>query len=446
MIPMILVVAVLAFILSKQTPGDPAESMMVLHGITPESSNSDIEYARLYREYNLDKPSFYFSIIPDFYPANVHNIVDRTERKLTQNLLKQKIPSSAIEQYITARRNYLKLSETNYGDNESSTTLKDIILFENDADKLYESVTKRKDKLEENSEELILTINNLKSDKKNFFIPVVKWHGFNNQFHLWLRKVVKGDFGVSSKDGRPVFSKIYSAAKWTLLLAVLSLGFSLLVALPLGMWSGFKKNSLFDKSIRFISLIFYSMPVFWLASMLIIYFTSDRYGSWMNIFPTPGLWYIPEGQTMATTILKYGSQLILPIFCLVAHDVAPLSTIIRNNVVVQNTKGYVTTALAKGLKPIQVLWSHIFPNVMLPLVTVIGGRLASILSGALIVEVIFNIPGMGRLMFDSIFSADWNVVFGVLILLSIVTMTALLVTDVIYAFVDPRLRTKMTKA
>ena len=187
-------------------------------------------------------------------------------------------------------------------------------------------------------------------------------------------------------------------------------------------------------------MIIYAIPVFWLASLLIIYFTSDRYGAWMNIFPSPGLWYIPEGQSMWTTFSMYGSQLILPIICMVANDIALLSTMVRNNVAAEKSKLYVLMAYAKGLSQQQVLTKHILPNVLLPLITIAGSRLAAGLAGALIIEVIFNIPGMGRLMYDSIFAADWNVVFGILVVLSLLTILILLITDVLYAIADPRIK------
>ncbi|HRO73478.1 MAG TPA: ABC transporter permease subunit, partial [Saprospiraceae bacterium] len=93
----------------------------------------------------------------------------------------------------------------------------------------------------------------------------------------------------------------------------------------------------------------------------------------------------------------------------------------------------------------QTLYRHIFPNVLLPLITILGGRLAAGISGALIIEVIFNIPGMGRLMYDSIYTADWNVVLGILIVISTITIAVLTITDLMYAWADPRIRTQIQK-
>ena len=136
-------------------------------------------------------------------------------------------------------------------------------------------------------------------------------------------------------------------------------------------------------------------------------------------------------------------NMVLPIICMVANDIAQISTIIRNNTAEQKSKTYILMARAKGLTDRSILSKHILPNILLPLITIAGGRLASGLSGALIIEVIFNIPGMGRLMYDSILGSDWNVVFGILIVLSVVTILFLTITDILYAWANPKIQQKM---
>jgi peptide/nickel transport system permease protein len=96
-------------------------------------------------------------------------------------------------------------------------------------------------------------------------------------------------------------------------------------------------------------------------------------------------------------------------------------------------------AMAKGTKPKNIVFHHVFPNVLIPMITVIGGKLAAGFSGALIIEVIFNIPGMGRLMFESIYNADWNVVFGILLIISFITLITMLISDILYSYVNPKI-------
>lgn len=440
-VPTLLLIVILAFFLSKMTPADPVETMLQMQGVTQDNNRSKQEYARIYQLLHLDKPDFYFSVIPDFYPDNVSQIIHQDNRHLAKSLLKQRIPYRSILQYLNAKDAFLT---TAMADTILSKTLSTVIhkvQFENNVDQLVQ-MTKIRDTSDLLDESLVNAIVNMEQSRKSIYYPTFRWHGLDNQFHYWIKNLLKGDFGISSKDSRQVLPKVSIAMTWTLLLTILSLVFSILISVPFGLWSGMKEGSFFDKANRTLWLIFYAIPVFWLASMLIIYFTSDRFGSWMHIFPTPGLWYVPDGQSVLKSFFSFSNQLILPILVLIANDIAPLSTLIRNNVIEQKSKPYVLMAIAKGLSIRQILYKHILPNVMLPLITVVGGRFAASMSGALIVEVIFNIPGMGRLMFDSIYAADWNVVFAILMVLAVIAMLVLTLSDILYAWADPRIRTK----
>ncbi|KXK36733.1 MAG: ABC transporter permease [Bacteroidetes bacterium OLB9] len=442
LVPTLFFVLVAAFFLSKAVPGDQAESMMQLQGIRPESSNADSEYTRIYTELGLHLPTFYFSVLPDFYPDNVHAITDRIQREWTTDMLHQKVPSEYVEAFLESKNHFLQLAMMDT--TQVWQKVVKIAKFENDIEILNSSLPMENevdgDSLSVAYQQFALAVQDMKAQKRRWYFPAFRWHGTKNQFHQWIKKIALGDFGISIKDGRPVWTKMATALRWTILLAVLNLFFSMLIAVPVGLWAGHHIGSRFDKINKVVWMIIYAIPVFWLASLLIIYFTSDRYGAWMNIFPSPGLWYIPEGQSMWTTFSMYGSQLILPIICMVANDIALLSTMVRNNVAAEKSKLYVLMAYAKGLSQQQVLTKHILPNVLLPLITIAGSRLAAGLAGALIIEVIFNIPGMGRLMYDSIFAADWNVVFGILVVLSLLTILILLITDVLYAIADPRIK------
>jgi len=280
-------------------------------------------------------------------------------------------------------------------------------------------------------------------NKSNFYYPKINWHGFDNQFHQWATNILTGNFGVSLKDGRMVGDKISGALKWTFLLIFLNIFFTTLIAVPAGLYAGYSEGSWFDKISSFFWILLYAIPVFWLASLLIVYCTSDQYGRWMDLFPVPGIWYIPEGQSFVQSLAHFSGQLVLPVICLIANDIAQLSRITRNNVIELKSKLYITYARSKGLDQWQILKNHILPNALLPLITVIGGRIPAGISGSLIIEIIFNIPGMGRLIYESIFSADWNVVFSILLVISIFTILFMLLTDIVYIAVHPKIKSAM---
>lgn len=439
---------IVAFFLSKLVPGDTADSMLALQGVRPESSNAVQEYKKQYLKLGLDLPLFYFSILPDFYPDNVNEIVNATDRYLVHQLLKQKVPYKYINEYLLLKEptvDSIKKSLTN----ADSVTIEKVGLILSKIDfatdivaiqSLWSQLTSFKNTAELDFNNIENATQHLSLHSAKGYFPTLRWHGQKNQFHQWAYALFHGQLGTSIKDGQNIGPKILSALKWTLFLSILNLILSSIISIPSGLIAGYWQNGIFDKISGFLWLIFYSIPAFWLASLLIVFCTSERYGSWLDIFPTPGSWYIPEGQTFLSNLSQYGHQMVLPILCLVANDIAQLSRIVRNNVIEQKSKHYVLMANAKGVKHIHILTKHILPKLLLPLITVIGSRISAGLSGALIIEVIFNIPGMGRLMFDSIYSADWNVVFGILLIVSLVTIISLLLTDILYAQANPKIK------
>jgi peptide/nickel transport system permease protein len=446
-IPTMLVVMIIAFFLSKLVPGDAASAMLILQGIQPDGPNASKEYERNYIHLKLNKPTFYFSILPDFYPENINQIPSDTKRKQINDFLIQKFKYSDIQDYLSVRDQIIFAKSSDNKDSLDNNDTSNLI-FETQPAKIKSSIEQL---LKYNNAEispkisaLETSFNKMVKNKANFYYPKIFWHGLDNQFHFWFKEIIAGNFGLSIKDGRMVSDKISAALKWTLVLILLNVILSSLISIPTGLYAGYKENGWFDRMSSFISLLLYATPVFWLASLLIVFCTSDRYSTFLNIFPTPGTWYIPDNQSFFRSMGLFSGQLVLPIICLVANDIAQLSRITKNNVIEQKSKLYVTLAKAKGLNDWVILKKHILPNVLIPLITVIGGRIPAGISGALIIEIIFNIPGMGRLMYESIFSSDWNVVFGILLIVSVFTITFMLITDIIYAVVNPKIKTSMS--
>lgn len=449
-VPTVILVMVLAFFLSKLTPGDAAESLMTIQGVLPQSSNANQVYETNYKQLHLDKPNFYISLQPDFYPKNINAIIAPTKRKDVETLLYQKYAFVQIAQYQHDRDSYINTLPEILNDTTISIDVKTKIdesrklLFTtsmDDIEKIIRGISNVPIIASTDSFLVLSTsFNQLKSSKQTKYLPNIVWHGNNNQFHLWASGIFMGNWGVSIKDGRNVTDKIGPAIKWTMLLLVLNLIFTILIAIPTGVYSGYKKDGFFDGFSNVFWLMLYSMPVFWLASMLIIYFTSDTYGSWLHIFPPPGSWVMAEDMGLAEMVGRFSGQLVLPIICLVANDIAYLSRLTRNNIIFQQMKGFVTMAKAKGLDDRKILTRHVLPNALIPIITIIAGSIPAGLSGSLIIEVIFNIPGMGRLMFDSIYSSDWNVVFGILIIISIFTIIFLLLADLLYGWLNPKIK------
>ncbi len=440
---------VLAFFLSKLVPGDAAESLMVIQGVLPQSSNANQVYKNNYFALNLDKPDFYICVQPDFYPENLNAVISPTQRIQIKTLLHQKYGFEQISRYIEDRDVYIKkldeiLDSTVSDPSKDKLLSSRNLIFMTSIDDIGNVIDSLSTIPLLASQSTFQALKNayisIKTSKRKGYFPRIIWNGRNNQFHLWVSNLFIGKWGTSIKDGRSVLDKIAPALKWTLLLLFLNLIITILIAIPTGIISGFNEGAKFDILSNVFWLILYSIPVFWLASMLIIYFTSDAYGSWMDIFPPPGSWIVFDDMGFWEKAHHFSAQLVLPVICLVANDIAYLSRLTRNNIIFQKMKEFVTMAKAKGLDDRKILLRHILPNALIPIVTIIAGSIPAGLSGSLIVEVVFNIPGMGRLMYDSIYSADWNVVFGILIIISFCTIIFLLLADLLYGWLNPKIK------
>jgi peptide/nickel transport system permease protein len=185
-----------------------------------------------------------------------------------------------------------------------------------------------------------------------------------------------------------------------------------------------------------IFLFIFSIPSFWLATMVLIYFNSPEYG--MQIFQSPLYVEVEEGNFFS--ILIYGFSKLSPIiFCICLLDIAYLTRMFLANLSQESQKPYVDILKTRGLSAKVIKLKHLYPNVMLPLVTLIIGSLPLSLAGSLIYEVVFNVPGMGRLLYDSIVGADWKVVYSIILLVFFLTIILYSIGDLLYEKIDSRI-------
>ncbi len=255
---------------------------------------------------------------------------------------------------------------------------------------------------------------------------------YYEQYAIWAWNLLRGDFGDSLiRTGVPVRQMIFEAIPVTAILNIISLGLALLFAIPAGIWAGVKRNSPFDYSTAVGSTLGVALPNFWLGLMLIVLFAL-YVPRWFGELPIIGR-IPPFG-------LRSWQGYILPIIVLSTEQTAVITRVMRASTIEVLNQDYVRTARAKGLANHVVLLRHAVRNALLPVVTVIGFRIAFILSGTIIVETIFAIPGIGRLFTDSVFRLDYQVVQSLVVVLAVLVVVANLLTDLAYAFVDPRIR------
>ncbi|MFC1754308.1 ABC transporter permease [Thermoproteota archaeon] len=255
------------------------------------------------------------------------------------------------------------------------------------------------------------------------------------QYLYWLKSMVKGDFGYSYVTGKPVIKAIVERLPATLLLSVSSIACILLIAFPLGLLSGYKKDSFFDKSVTVVSFLGYSLPTFWLGLMLILVFALT-----LDMFPTAGF-MDPDlmGAGVITKLINILHHLFLPLLTLIIGGIAGLIRYNRFGIINVLSQDYITAARARGVTENRIIFKHAFKNAALPIITLLGLMLPALVSGSFIVEYIFAWPGMGQLGVASVFSRDYPILMGTLTISSILIILGNLLADMTYAAVDPRI-------
>ncbi|MEZ5021989.1 MAG: ABC transporter permease [Chitinophagales bacterium] len=183
----------------------------------------------------------------------------------------------------------------------------------------------------------------------------------------------------------------------------------------------------------------YSLPNFWIATLLIIYLCSPENLHW---FPAYGLGEFKEGMNFFQKLGVRAYHIVLPLFCWTYGSLAFLSRQMRGGMLNVLSQDYIRTARAKGLEENKVIYKHAFRNSLLPIITIFGNVLPAMISGAIVIEVIFSLPGMGRMLLDAIVFKDYPVVFTLVLLTAFLTMLGYLIADILYAVVDPRISYK----
>lgn len=243
------------------------------------------------------------------------------------------------------------------------------------------------------------------------------------QYLIYLSKLLRLDFGTSIRYYAPTFGLILERLPATIQLASASLILSLLLAIPAGIFAALKRGSLFEQGIMLLALFGQSMPVFWMGILLVILFAVN-----LRWLPTGG----------------YGDwkYLILPAVALGLRLMALVTRLLRSSLIEVLESDYIRTARAKGLLPFTVIAKHAFRNSMLPVVTVVGLEIGSLLGGSVVTETVFAWPGVGQLLVQAINFRDFPLVQAIIILLACAFVFINLVVDILYVFIDPRIQYK----
>lgn len=477
-IPTLFAISIITFLLSKAAPGDPVELRLKggmqsqQGGQLSEKLAGEKAYLDLSEKMGLNLPAFYFSVTSQAYPDTLYKIYRKHEREALSQLIDQYGNWEQIEAYYKSVK---RLEFSLFNVQRDSSNYENIRTVRESCNDLYranEDIPIHRLLAQIDSAVQNPTLSSLqplaKAANENYmlvksratpgrnYIPALHWYGTGNQYHRWLfgdvpwfgknddpRKVAKGffrfDFGKSYLDGRPVSSIILDAIKWTMILNVVAVLLAYLISIPVGVETAIQKDTRFDRVTTTILFILYSLPSFWVATMLVVFITTPEYG--MDWFPTYGVGSqnLSANASFMEIFLDRAYHFVLPVFCLTYGSFAFISRQMRGGMLTVIRQDYIRTAQAKGLDRKTVVWKHAFRNSLIPIITMFASLFPAVISGSVIIEFIFNIPGMGRVSYESVVARNYPVLYTILMFSAILTMVGILVADLLYAFVDPRI-------
>ena len=249
------------------------------------------------------------------------------------------------------------------------------------------------------------------------------------QYGRWLGDLVRGNLGKSYRYDLPAWDVIKPRLPVTLELAVLAMGFSVLLGVPFGVISAVRRGRPLDYALRVVSLAGLSMPAFWLAMIIIL--TLVRAFGWI-----PSMTYVPPTENLRANLIQF----LLPALAVGYRSSALIMRITRSTMLEVLREDYIRTAWAKGQREALVVWRHALKNASLPVVTIIGIEFAFLIGGLVVTETVFNLPGVARYLVDAIQFRDYPIVQNLAMLIAVVVVLANLTVDLLYTWLDPRIK------
>ena len=452
-LPTVFFILICSFFLQTLAPGDSLGDQLRIDGKSIHSSQKSYHdaYKRLQKQLDLDQPRFYFAMRPSYFPDTLYRVVPKQKRGLLSTLTRQTKNWEVVDAFHKAHVRAIYKME---GERDSrkhilaalnkmsiSRDLTDIRIYQKELNELLAGLSPD-DKLYE--VEQVSTQIDVLTESGGLYVPSLRWHGFSNQFHSWMMRIFSKK-NVSSIDGKPAVTKIKEALRWTISMGLITLILIAIFSLFLAYIQVRFDGTWIDNCIAAFLYIMIAMPTFWLATLMVVFFTTPEYGAWTHWFPSIGIKPSFVEKSFLTQFIENSSQLALPIFCLTILSASYLAILTKSDILNELSRPYIKTAQAKGLSYKKILRSHAIPNSLVSYITILTGAIPFIFTGSVIIEVIFNIPGVGRLLLYSVQFQDWSVVYTIVVMISIVTIVGYLIGDILLAKLYPKTITSLTE-
>ena len=426
--PTLFLISLISFWISNLSATDPLEKLLRTdaESVSGNTQLNDDLRKEWQKKLFLDKPAFYFSLQPLAFPDTLQRVVSKGERKV----LRKWIWQSGDWLWVDQLNQLLKAIPL---DQTSSQLRRTEDLSQIEAACLANSEV-------DNSQAILA---HLAANPKRIVplcIPKLHWHGVNNRYHRWAANFLSGDMGYSLTDGQSISKKIWPKVKISLSISLSAILLSLFIALPLGLWSGFKPWTARSRATKATFIALYSFPSFVVATVLLFLFSNPGV---LNILPGSGLsnpMVYRDSWSIFQKMAHHLPYLVLPIVSYALVLIAVMGRLVQQSTSELHQTQFIMMARAKGLSDRKVRNVHALRNVLLPVITLTFGMLPVALGGSVIIETIFSIPGMGREIYRAMLEQDHNLVVAVFTLVGALTVLGYLLADIFYALADPRIR------
>ena len=480
-IPMLIAISLIAFLISINAPGDPVERLSKAAGnegsADQQSGASKKIKQELRKKLGLDLPIFYMSITDLASCDTLYKVQDKYHKANLEALNHQSGNWEAVSDYykqlLVLQKESQQLNAKHIVEEDANLSLNTVNEARNqfgfEVGSLLETAEEEIIVIKFDNMEVLVTSNTFLSHlaaplalvktahaamfanatRWKTYIPAINWYGGKNQYHIWLvgdgkyrKGLIRGDFGISYIDGQPIADKIWQKVWISFGLSLVSIFLAYLISIPIGIYSAYKKDSAVDKGMSLILFILYSMPSFFVGTLLLLQFANPDNLSW---FPVSGIQDPTLFDSNWSMWMKFKHRLpflILPIITYTYGSFAFLSRIMRVGMIDIVSQDYIRTARTKGLGEGKVILKHALSNSLLPVITVFSAIFPMAIGGSIIIEMIFSIPGMGLEIYNSLLNYDYPMIITVFTLSGFLTMVGYLVADLLYAVVDPRISYK----